>query len=136
MTPAEVAERHRLTEHPYEGWFRQTDHAEGRFRSFLYLLPAGVFAPWHRVPADVLWSYEDGGPLAVSTSPDGMQVGAAKLGPGAGFARSSWVRQGAYQTLEPVGEWTLLRGTLVPDVTMADREVTPDAWYPGGGAWA
>ena len=133
-TAEEAAEAYRLSPDPHEGWSRQTDHAPGRLRAFLYLLGAGSFAAWHRLPADVIWTHEDGGACALSRSPDGMAADAVHLGTAPGLKRWARVPEGHFQALEPLGAWTLLRATYVPDARLTDRALTPEDWFPGRGA--
>ena len=128
-----VADAFRLAPDPHEGWSRQTDHVPGRLRAFLYLLEAGGFAAWHRMPADVIWTWEDGGACALSRSPDGQAADAVHLGGTSGLARWARVPEGHYQSLEPLGAWSLLRATYVPDAALTDRELTPEDWFPGQG---
>jgi predicted cupin superfamily sugar epimerase len=128
-----LAARLGLAPDPFDGFSRVTEHAEGRFRSFLLLLPGTVFSPWAFVPADTLWVHEDGAACALSRSADGIAADAVHLGPDPGQARSAFVREGTAQTIEPLGAWTLLRGTFMPDATLAQRAPLPEDWFPGRG---
>lgn len=131
-TAEEAAEAYRLAPDPVQGWSRQTDHVPGRLRAFLYLLSGTDFAGWHRVPAEVIWTYEDGGACALSRSPDGAKADAVHLGKAASLARWMRVPEGHYQALEPMGAWSLLRATYVPDAKLTDRVMMPDDWFPRG----
>ena len=132
-TAAEAAEAFRLAPDPIVGWSRQTDHAPGRLRAALFLLDATAFAGWHRVPADVIVTHEDGGACALSRSPDGVAADAVHLGASPGLARWARVPEGHMMAMEPVGAWSLLRLTYVPDAKLTDRAMAPDDWFPGGG---
>ena len=131
MRTAEAVEAYRLAPDPWTGWSRQTDHVAGRLRAFLWLIGGTDFAGWHRVPADALVGHEAGGACALSRSPDGVAADAAHLGERA--ARWARVPEGAAMTLEPVGAWSLLRVTYVPDAGLTARDVLPDEWFPGRG---
>ena len=129
-TAEEAAEAYRLSPDPVQGWSRQTDHVPGRLRAFLYLLSGTDFAGWHRVPAEPVWTHEDGGACALSRSPDGVTADAVHLGASSGLARWTRVPEGHYQALEPMGAWSLLRATYVPDAKLTDRDLMPDDWFP------
>ena len=132
-TIEEAAEAYRLAPDPDVGWSRQTDHVPGRLRAFLLLLDAAGFAPWHRVHAEVVWTHEDGGACALSRSADGVSADAVHLGVTPGLARWARVPEGHAQALEPLGAWSLLRATYVPDARLTDRQAMPDDWFPGRG---
>ena len=133
MRTAEAVEAYRLAPDPWCGWSRVTDHAPGRLRVVLWLLDGTDYAGWHRVPGDVLLSVEDGGACAASRSADGFAADAVHLGAAPGLARWARIPEGAAMTLQPVGAWSLLRATYVPDAELTARGVLPDDWFPGRG---
>lgn len=83
------------------------------------------------MPAETIWTHEDGGSAAVSRSADGIRADAVHLGTAPGLYRWTRVADGSFQTIEPLGAWTLLRGTLVPDAALTDRALSPEDWFPG-----
>lgn len=117
-----------LAPHPFEGWFKETGHVPRERRSLLVLYPAGLFVPWHRIPAACQWRYAGGDPATVSVSTDGRSAAATRIN---ALSPEASVPDGAWQTLETLGRWTLLSLDLRPDVPVSSRELAPEAWAPG-----
>ncbi|MEM9421541.1 MAG: cupin domain-containing protein [Pseudomonadota bacterium] len=118
-----------LTPHPFEGWFAEVKHQVGHSRRFVLLLAAGGHVPWHRLPAQITWRYQEGSPLVLSQSVNGLYAEAVQLGP---QGEGKWmIPANNFQTLETVGRWTVIEGTLAPDIPISERIHCRDNWYPG-----
>ncbi len=118
-----------LVPHPFEGWFRESDHVAGKFRTFDFLITAEEYVPWHQLSAAITWRLQAGAPVALSLSADGVTASGQHLStatPGPVL-----VPPGTYQTMESFGRWSLLEGTLKPDLGISDRILCPDDWFPG-----
>ena len=120
-----------LAPHPFEGWFKETDHQRGQSRNFHLLIAAGTHVPWHRLPAQVVWQYKEGDPLGLSQSSDGVTADGIRLGP---QGEAKWlVPANTYQTLETMGRWTVLEASLTPDIPISERIHCRENWFPGAG---
>ncbi|NRA29250.1 MAG: hypothetical protein HRU11_03230 [Parvularculaceae bacterium] len=121
--------KHRLSPHPFEGWWRALDESAGPTSEALQLLGALDEAGWHRFPAQVTYRLEEGGPVAITVSDDGEQASARRL-----------VAVGDTLTVEPheiravscLGRAALLHLTVEPARPLTDRELMPDDWFPKG----
>jgi hypothetical protein len=102
-------ERLRLERHPEGGWFRETYRCAetmpatalpSRFAvahplctAIHFLLRRPEFSAFHRLKADEVWHFYDGGPLTLhAIAPDGT-VAQMTLGPG------------SFQAVVPAGHW-------------------------------
>lgn len=127
-----------LRPHPEGGHYRETWRdapAEGRgtATSILFLLAAGEHSHWHRVDADEAWLWHAGGPLVLTTSPDGHDAEARWLGPDVAAGRqhlSLVVPRGHWQTAEPLGRWTLVSCVVAPAFHFEGFELAPPDWRP------
>ena len=69
-----IIEAYGLAPHPEGGFFRETyrstDHVPGTARALstaiYFLLPAGAWSRLHRIGADEVWHFYEGGPLVVA----------------------------------------------------------------------
>lgn len=133
----------RLEPHPEGGWFRETwrsgENATGlpeRFAgpralgtAILYLLRAGERSRFHRLRADEVWHFHDGGPLHLHL-----------LAPGEGYRRLTLGRDPArgesLQCVVPGGSWfaaelagdtgfALVGCTCAPGFEYGDFELGP-----------
>ena len=102
----DLVRAYRLAPHPEGGFYREhyrsTDRVPGTSRALstaiYFLLPAGAFSRLHRIDADEVWHFYDGGPLRIAEiAPDG-RVRETLLGrdPGAGQVPSHVVPAGAW----------------------------------------
>lgn len=116
----------RLEPHPEGGSYRETFRstqrvtlADGRVRSagtaIYYLLRPGEFSQFHRIPACEVWHHYDGGPLLLHQ----LGVGTVRLDE---KNPQAFVRAGAWQAAEPVGEAVLCGCTVSPGFEFEDLE--------------
>ncbi|MEM9233098.1 MAG: cupin domain-containing protein [Pseudomonadota bacterium] len=122
----DIIEGHNLALHPFEGWFREVRHVAGQERRLLMLIDAENHIPWHRLQGEAVWTHAEGAPAVLSTSGDGETAQAHQLGPD----RRAIVAPKHFQTLETLGHWTLFELTLCPDLSISDRELCPEDWFP------
>jgi hypothetical protein len=130
-----------LVPHPEGGWYVETwraadddaDRASGS--AIYYLLRSGERSHWHRVDAAEAWHYYAGDPLALSiaaASGDHPAVGHV-LGTDldAGQRPQVIVPAGAWQSADPLGDWTLVGCTVSPAFSFEGFELAPPDWEPG-----
>lgn len=131
MTPPALAAaiaQHDLAPHPFEGFFRETEHEAGVARQLLWLLPGDAFVPWHALPAQADWALRDGAPVTLSLSEDGQYAAATTLHAGRPAVSAA---AGTFLTLASVGSWSLFKLRLMPDISVSTRDHCPDDWVPG-----
>lgn len=134
----EVIRRLGLRPHPEGGHYRETwrDAPDGGGRgvgtAILFLLRAAEHSHWHRVDADELWVWQAGGPLVLSTSPDGHDAAARWLGPDPAARQSLHllVPRGHWQTAASLGHWTLCTCVVAPAFRFEGFELAPPDWRP------
>lgn len=134
----EVIAQLELQPHPEGGWFRETfrdtaaDAARGHSTAIYYLLKAGEHSHWHRVDAAEVWHWYAGGPLVITTSPNGHDAHAQRLGTNlaAGERPQIIVPAHHWQTAEPLGRWTLVGCTVAPGFDFAGFEMAEPDWRP------
>ncbi len=132
-----------LRPHPEGGHFRETwrdapaDGTRGAGTAILFLLAAGEASAWHRVDAAELWCWQAGAPLLLTTSPDGHEAVARRLGPdlAAGETPQLLVARGHWQTAtsldaNDVGAWSLAGCMVAPAFAFAGFELAPPGWRP------
>lgn len=128
-----------LERHPEGGWYVQTfrdgSDGSGRARStaIYYLLEAGERSHWHRVDAVEIWHWYAGAPLALAVS-SGDRAERHMLGSRLedGERPQVIVPEGAWQSAEALGEWTLVGCTVAPGFEFAGFEMAPEGWAPPG----
>jgi hypothetical protein len=128
-----------LAPHPEGGHYRETfrhrpaDGGRGAMTAIYFLLTAGQRSHWHRVDAAEIWHYYAGAPLRLSVSQDGRATVAHRLGPAIaqGEAPQIVVPEGAWQSAESLGAWTLVGCTVGPAFDFAGFELAPKGWAPG-----
>ncbi len=145
MTPgiahsaAEIIRLLDLKPHPEGGHFRETFRdertaADGRAAStaIYFLLARGERSHWHRVDAAEVWHWYAGSPLLLQVA-EGELRNAVQLGCNlaVGERPQAVVPAGAWQSAEPLGEWTLAGCTVAPGFTFAGFELAPGNWTPG-----
>lgn len=141
LTAQEVIETLGLEPHPEGGKYVQTWRAktDGDARpsgtAIYYLLNFGEQARWHRVDAAEVWHFYAGAPLRLSMSADGENVDNAILGAdiAAGERPQIIVPEGAWQSAESLGPWSLVGCTVSPGFTFDAFEMAPPDWRPGLG---
>ncbi len=130
-----------LQPHPEGGYygetFRDPRTVDGRAVStaIYYLLQRGQRSHWHRVDATEIWHYHAGDALALSISVDGAASDRHVLGANLhdGQRPQIIVPAGAWQSAEPLGDWTLVGCTVAPGFQFETFEMAPENWSPGGG---
>ena len=134
----EVIDRLGLVPHPEGGWYAETwrhdplDGERAAGTAIYYLLAAGQRSHWHRVDATEIWHFYGGHPLRLGIHEEGAPTGWIVLGPdlAAGHAPQAIVPEGAWQSAEPTGAWTLVGCTVSPGFTFDGFELAPDGWSP------
>ncbi|MEM9837977.1 MAG: cupin domain-containing protein [Pseudomonadota bacterium] len=129
MTVDALIRAHQMQPHPFEGWWRQTARDVGEKREGLQLFSAMDEAGWHRMPAAMVYSLKDGGPVAISTSHDRRTAHADRL---IRQGDSLPVAPGTLRALSCLGSFALLSVVLTPDCALTDRILMPDDWFPQG----
>jgi uncharacterized protein len=139
LSAADIVALLDLKPHPEGGHYRETFRdpevdGNGRARStaIYYLLEAGEISAWHRVDAVEIWHWHAGGPLALTISENGHDARALHLGPelAAHQRPQGIVPDGAWQTAESLGRWTLVGCTVAPGFEFAGFEMAPPGWRP------
>ena len=126
-----------LQPHPEGGWYAETfrdENADGRPAStaIYYLLQAGERSHWHRVrDAAEIWHFYAGDPLLLRIS-EGTTVQELHLGPdvAAGERPQAVVPADAWQSAEPLGQFTLVGCTVAPGFEFSSFEMAPPGWMP------
>ena len=119
-----------LRPHPEGGHFVETwrgpDRGDGRATgtAIYFLLRAGERSHWHRVDADEIWLYHLGAPLRLSIAGTDDHL----LGPDRPQVR---VPARAWQSAEPIGDFTLVTCVVVPGFEFAGFDLAPPGWEPG-----
>jgi predicted cupin superfamily sugar epimerase len=137
---ADIVDRLGLAPHPEGGWYGETwrhqpgDGGRGAGTAIYYLLAAGQRSHWHRVDATEIWHFYAGDPLRLGIQAgDGPRIDLA-LGPdlAAGHVPQAIVPEGAWQSAEPTGAWSLVGCTVSPAFTFDGFELAPPGWAPPG----
>ncbi|WP_420393431.1 cupin domain-containing protein [Acuticoccus sp.] len=137
MRAADVIRTLGLAPHPEGGHYAETfrdaaDGGRGRSSAIYYLLEAGDCSAWHRVDVAEVWHHYAGAPLALTTSPNGHDATAYRLGPdiAAGERPQLAVPAHHWQTAESLGAWTLVGCTVAPGFSFDGFELAPPGWRP------
>lgn len=129
-----------LAPHPEGGRFRRVftseasvvRHAGGVSRPALsciyYLLRRGEVSRWHRVAADEIWHWYEGGALTLyQVDPEFRECTRRRLGP---FGADAWpsvaVPAGWWQAACPERDYVLAGCTVAPGFDYADFELLSD----------
>jgi predicted cupin superfamily sugar epimerase len=126
-----------LHPHPEGGHYREVwrdGPAVGRGvgTAILFLLQAEEVSHWHRVDAAEIWLWQAGGPLVLTTSPDGHDAATVWLGPdlAARQVLQSSVPPRVWQTAASLGAWTLVSCVVCPAFSFDGFELAPADWRP------
>jgi uncharacterized protein len=127
-----------MQKHPEGGWYVETfrdahGSPRGHSTAIYYLLQAGERSHWHRVrDAAEVWHFYSGDPLRLRISPDGEAVEMVTLGTDlvAGQRPQAVVPADAWQSAEPLGDFTLVGCTVAPGFDFASFEMAPPDWQP------
>lgn len=130
---AALIQQLQLAPHPEGGFFRETFRSALRIRqdhrpersaltTIYFLLAAGGFSAWHRVRADEVWHWYEGGPLELlQAAPDFSSIQRHLLGPvAASTAPVVTVPANWWQAARPLGEYTLCGCTVAPGFEFED----------------
>jgi hypothetical protein len=127
----------RMKPHPEGGHFAETfrdrrgDDGRARSTAIYYLLAAGERSHWHRVDAVEVWHYYAGNALKLGIV-DGDQRETVMLGSrlDLGERPQAIVPQGAWQSAESLGQWTLVGCTVSPGFEFSGFELAPLGFDP------
>jgi predicted cupin superfamily sugar epimerase len=134
-----IIARLELKPHPEGGYYRETFRdaradAQGRARStaIYYLLARGDRSHWHRIDAVEIWHYYSGAALTLKIANEGCAPHTITLGPdvAAGHRPQAIVPEGAWQSAESTGDWTLVGCTVSPAFEFAKFELAATDWQP------
>jgi predicted cupin superfamily sugar epimerase len=139
MTAEDVIRLLDLKPHPEGGHFRETfrDRAgpDGRSRStaIYFLLKQGEVSAWHRIDAAELWHFHAGAPLRLRIAVEAGRLETHRLGTdlASGDRPQAIVPNGAWQSAESLGAWTLVGCTVAPGFLFEHFEMAPAGWQPG-----
>ena len=128
----QLIETLQLAPHPEGGFYRRVfesrrQAAGGRAQSsaIFFLLPGGALSRWHRVDADELWHWHEGGTLEllVAEAPT-AELRREILGPvGAGSLPQRAVPAHAWQAARCQGDYVLVGCTVAPAFEFAGFEL-------------
>lgn len=139
MTAEEIIDLLQLEPHPEGGAFRETFRdrggEDGRARStaIYFLLRCGQRSAWHTVDAIEMWHWYAGAPMKLWISEDGESVDEIDLGNdlAAGQRPQGIVPEGAWQSAESQGDWTLVGCTVAPGFEFSGFALAEPGWEPG-----
>jgi predicted cupin superfamily sugar epimerase len=137
MNAADIIAMLGLQPHPEGGWYRETwrgpTDATGRASgtAIYFLLCAGERSQWHRIDAVETWLFHAGASLTLSVAVDG-EVTTHRLGVDltAGERPQAVVPQGAWQSAETLGDFTLVSCVVTPGFKFDGFELAPPNWSP------
>jgi len=131
LSAADVIHTLKLEPFPVGGHGRET-HRTDSHSVMLLLLQVGDVLPWYRYEGSQSWFWHAGGPLAVTTSPDGHDAEALHLGQHleAGQKPHTSIELGHWVTAESLGHWTLIGWTCFPGFTSELFEQAAPDWFP------
>lgn len=138
-TAKEIIKLLGMEPHPEGGWYVRTlcDNAadpggRGHSTAIYYLLDVGEVSAWHRLDATEVWHWYAGAPLVLTTSPNGHDASAVRLGPDllSGERPQVIVPAGHWQTATSLGAWSLVGCTVAPGFTFDCYEMAPPDWRP------
>ncbi|KAF1050549.1 MAG: hypothetical protein GAK43_02763 [Stenotrophomonas maltophilia] len=123
-----------LAPHPEGGFYRRVfesarQDTAGRAHSsaILFLLPAGGISRWHRVDADELWHYHEGGPLELLIGETPEHLRCERLGPvGVDCLPQRAVPAQAWQAARCLGDYVLVSCTVAPAFEFAGFRLLAD----------
>jgi uncharacterized protein len=127
-----------LTPHPegghYREMFRDQRKAAGEraaSTAIYYLLARGERSHWHRVDAAEVWHFYGGDSLSLHIAEDGRTTKhVLGMDLAAGARPQVVVPQGAWQSAQSLGAWTLAGCTVAPGFEFAGFELAPRNWAP------
>jgi uncharacterized protein len=131
LTADEVIRLLQLKPHPEGGYYRETfrdsKRAEERSAStaIYFLLKQGQISRWHRIDAVEVWHWYAGAPIRLQIRNGEAPVETALLGHDLQKSERPQVivPAHAWQTAEPLGEWTLVGCTVAPGFEFSGFEL-------------
>ena len=138
LTADDIIETLGLQPHPEGGHYVETfrDTAGGAARAqstaIYFLLKSGERSHWHKVDAAEVWHYHAGAALRLKISEPGKEIEEHFLGTDlpSGERPQVIVSRQAWQTAEPMGDWTLVSCTVSPGFEFSGFELAPPGWTP------
>ena len=125
------------------------DASRAAMTSIYYLLERGQRSHWHRVDADELWAWHAGAPMELSIASaqdegsgdatparvpgsDACAVSVHRLGMdlACGERPQAVVPAHAWQSAQPLGDWSLIGCVVAPGFEFAHFELAPPGWSP------
>lgn len=136
MDAARIIERLDMQPHPEGGHYVETWRGpagpSGRSvaTAIYFLLRAGERSHWHRVDASEVWLHHAGGPLRLLVDDVEHRLGADL---DAGERPQVVVPAAAWQSAEPLGDWSLVSCVVAPGFEFDGFELAPPGWSPAAG---
>jgi predicted cupin superfamily sugar epimerase len=128
-----------LKPHPEGGYFRETfrdvlqlENGRAASTAIYFLLAHGERSRWHRVDAAEVFHWYAGAALRLDIAPENGARHHVTLGNdlAAGDRPQAVVPASAWQSAEPLGDWTLLGCTVAPGFELSKFELAPAGWEP------
>ena len=124
--------------HPEGGWYVESYRAPSApgvrspASTIYFLLQAGERSHWHTVDAIEVWLWHLGSPLRLHVSEDGQSTTTVTLGNDILQAEQlqAAVPQGAWQSAECPGGWSLVSCVVAPAFEYAGFILAPPGWAP------
>ena len=138
LSAADVIKLLGLTPHPEGGHFheifRDARMVEGKraaSTAIYYLLARGERSHWHRVDAAEVWHFSGGVSMSLQIAENGKTMThVLGIDLTAGARPQLVVPQGAWQSAQSLGDWTLAGCTVAPGFDFAGFEMAPKGWAP------
>ena len=139
LSPDAIIRLFGMIAHPEGGWYAETFRAPAApgerapVSAIYFLLRQGERSHWHTVDASELWLWHAGSPIQLHLSVDGGQAEAVLLGASlqTGERPQFVVPQGAWQSAESTGSWSLASCVVAPGFQFSGFTLAPPGWAPG-----
>jgi predicted cupin superfamily sugar epimerase len=138
LSAADVIDLLGLKPHPEGGHFREMFRDPRKVKgeraastAIYYLLARGERSHWHRVDAAEVWHFYAGDSLALQVAADGgTETHVLGIDFAAGARPQLVVPEGAWQSAQSLGAWTLAGCTVAPGFEFSGFELAPRDWTP------